>query len=99
MVRRTMAVLGLLAFVIAILGGLARGNSVEFILSRALWAMGLFCLLGMVVGWSAERVVREHRSKQYQEVFGPAEADLSSEERGEAEENNSTPTRATPIQN
>ena len=70
MARRVMATMGLLAFSITILGGVVSGSSVEFILSRALWAMLGFCLLGLAVGWAAERVVREYRAKQYVEVHG-----------------------------
>ncbi len=98
MVRRTMAVLGLLAFTITILGGLTGGNRVEFILPRALWAMGLFCLLGGIVGWCAERVVAEHRTKQREEIFGPAEEPAAIETAPDDERNSSTPATATPIQ-
>ena len=98
MVRRAMAVLGLLSFTITILGGLAGGNRVEFILSRALWAMGLFCLLGWIVGWCAERVVAEHRTKQREQILGPAEEPAPVETAGDDERISSTPVTATPIQ-
>lgn len=98
MVRRAMAVLGLLAFTITILGGLAGGNRVEFILPRALWAMGLFCFLGWIVGWCAERVVAEHRAKQREEIFGPAEEPPPPEAAPDDERNSSTPVSPTPIQ-
>ncbi|MCH8853205.1 MAG: hypothetical protein IID41_11215 [Planctomycetes bacterium] len=93
-----MAVLGLLAFTITILGGLASGNRVEFILPRALWAMGLFCFLGWVVGWCAERIVAEHRTKQREEILGPAEEPVVAEVAPDAETNSSTPVSPTPIQ-
>ncbi len=98
MVRRAMAVLGLLAFTITILGGLAGGNRVEFILPRALWAMGLFCFLGWIVGWCAERVVAEHRAKQREEILGPAEDSAPAEAAPDDDRNNSTPVSPTPIQ-
>ncbi len=98
MVRRAMAVLGLLAFTITILGGLAGGNRVEFILPRALWAMGLFCLMGWIVGWCAERVVAEHRTKQHEEILGPAEEPAPAEAAPDDERNSSTPVSPTPIQ-
>ncbi len=98
MVRRAMAVLGLLAFTITILGGLVGGNRVEFILPRALWAMGLFCFLGWIVGWCAERVVAEHRAKQRDEILGPAEEPAPAEAVPDDERNSSTPVTATPIQ-
>ncbi len=99
MIRRATGVLALLAFSIVVLGGLARGNSVDFILQRALWAMGLFCLLGLVVGWAADRVVREHRSKQYEEVFGRPADEPAAQGESAALENNSTLEPAAPIQN
>ncbi len=98
MVRRAMAVLGLLAFTITILGGLAGGNRVEYILPRALWAMALFCFLGWIVGWCAERVVAEHRVKQHDEILGPAEEPVVAEPERDAETNSSTPVAPTPIQ-
>ena len=98
MVRRAMAVLGLLAFTITILGGLVGGNRVEFILPRALWAMVLFCFLGWIVGWCAERVVAEHRAKQREEILGPAEEPAPDEAVPDDERNSSTPVTATPIQ-
>ena len=99
MIRRATGVLALLAFSIVVLGGLARGNSVEFILPRALWAMALFCLLGLVVGWSADRVVREHCAEHHEEVFGRPADELASGREHTALENNSTSEAATPIQN
>ncbi len=98
MVRRAMAALGLLAFTITILGGLAGGNRVEFILPRALWAMGLFCFLGWIVGWCAERVVAEHRAKQRDEILGPAEKPAPAEAAPDDERNSSTSVSPTPIQ-
>ncbi len=98
MVRRVMAVLGLVAITITILGGLAGGNRVEFILPRALWAMGLFCFLGWIVGWCAERVIAEHRAKQRQEILGPAEKPAPAEAAPDDERNSSTAASPTPIQ-
>ena len=98
MVRRAMVVLGLLAFTITILGGLVGGNRVEFILPRALWAMGLFCCLGWIVGWCAERVVQEYRAKQREEILGPAEEPAPPEAAPDDERNSSTPVSPTPIQ-
>ena len=99
MIKRTMAVLGFLGFCITVLGGLVGGNSIEFIIPRALWAMCLFCFLGLIVGWSAEKVVREHRSKQYREVFGPDDDEAPSDDSAGAQGNSSTTTAASPIQN
>ncbi len=99
MLRRTMGVMGLLAFAITILGGLIGGNRVEFILPRALWAMAIFCMLGMIVGWAAEKIVQEHQAKQYAEVFGPKESGADPQEPLAAQENNSTADSPAPIQN
>lgn len=99
MLRRTMGVMGLLAFAITVLGGLSGGNTVEFILPRALWAMAIFCLLGLIVGWAAEMIVQEHQAKQYAEVFGPKEGDTDEPELLAAQKNNSTADSSTPIQN
>jgi hypothetical protein len=93
-----MAVLGLLAFTITILGGLAGGNRVEFILPRALWAMGMFCLLGWIIGWCAERVVQEHRGKQREEIFGPTEKSEQAEPELADDRISSTAASPTPIQ-
>lgn len=100
MIRRVAVILGLLAFCITILGGLVRQNSIEYTLGRALWAMGCFCLIGLGVGWAAQHVVREHRAKQFEEVFGYAEGSPPSadDQAADSEGNNSTPTEAHPIQ-
>lgn len=96
MVRRMMVMMGLLAFVVSVFGGLITRNRFEFILSRALWAMLAFCVLGALVGWAAQRVVREYRGEQYEEVFGKSEDAPASADR--ATENNSTSAQAKPIQ-
>ncbi len=98
MVRRAMAVLGLLAFTITILGGLAGGNRVEFILPRALWAMGLFCFLGWIIGWCAERVIAEHRAKLRDDILGPDEKPAPAAAAPDDERNSSTSVSPTPIQ-
>ncbi len=99
MIKRTMAVLGIMGFCITVLGGLIGGNGLEFIIPRALWAMCLFCFLGLIVGWSAEQVVREHRSKQHLEVFGPEDDEAPSDDSADAHGNSSTVPTASPIQN
>jgi hypothetical protein len=60
--------------------------------------MGLFCFLGWIVGWCAERVVAEHRAKQREEVLGPAEEPEPAEAAPDDELNSSTPVSPTPIQ-
>lgn len=79
LVRRAMVTLGFLAFAVTLLGGAVADNSLEFTVVRALWALLGFAALGAVLGWAADRVVREHRALQYQEVFGNPETSQAQE--------------------
>ena len=79
LVRRIMVTLGLLAFAVTLLGGAVADNSLEFTVLRALRALVGFAALGAVLGWAADRVVREHRALQYQEIFGQPESAQSQE--------------------
>ncbi len=56
--------LGLLAFSTAIVAGLWARNPFGVILSRALWAMVIFCLIGLSLGWAVQLVVREHMRRR-----------------------------------
>jgi NhaP-type Na+/H+ or K+/H+ antiporter len=60
MVRLCGAALGLLAFGVTIFLGLAAGNPTESILLKAVWALMLFCGIGLFVGWVSHRVMDEH---------------------------------------
>ncbi len=62
MIRRAGACLGLFAFCVTILRGLAVGNPAEVTLTRALWAMAVFCLLGLVLGYFGHLIVTEHEA-------------------------------------
>ncbi|NLX22868.1 MAG: hypothetical protein GXY55_14545 [Phycisphaerae bacterium] len=73
MVRLSGAALGLLAFSVAIIQGLAAGNPVEVILGRAIWALLLFCVLGLIVGYVAQRVLDEHTVRRHGELFKEVE--------------------------
>ena len=73
MVRLSGAALGCFAFSITILLGLLADNSVEVTLVRAIWAMGIFCLLGMATGWVANRVLDEHALRKHHEYFPDGE--------------------------
>src|SRR3990172_5250749 len=64
------AALGLLAFSVSILGGLWTGNPVGVILSRAVGAMALFTVIGLVIGWSVALVLREHAAQREAQLFG-----------------------------
>ncbi len=52
--------LGLLAFMITVSAGMAVGNPFGVTMSRAIWALLVFCALGMVLGACAQSVVHEH---------------------------------------
>jgi hypothetical protein len=74
MVQVSGACLGLFAFAVTILAGLAAGNPATAILSRALWAMGAFFLLGCLLGYVALRVIDEHAVRRHKELFGAFQA-------------------------
>lgn len=72
MVRTTGACLALLAFSVAILAGISADNPVTTTLSRALWALAAFYLLGTLLGYVAQRVIDEHALRLHRELFGDA---------------------------
>ena len=69
MVRLCGAALGLFAFGVTILLGLTAGNPAEVTLLRAVWAMVVFCVIGLGVGWVAWRVLDEHALGRQREMF------------------------------
>ena len=71
--RSVAAALGLLAFSVSILAGLWVRNPVPVILSRAIWAMVVFFLIGLVTGLAARTVVREHIVGRERSLFRSAE--------------------------
>ena len=52
--------LGLFAFSVTVIAGLFAQNSVTHILTRAIVALFVFCLLGLILGAAAESVLEEH---------------------------------------
>ena len=62
------ASLGLLAFTIVITAGLIARNPVTVTLSRSIFALFLFCLIGLVLGRVAQVVVAEHEQKRESEI-------------------------------
>ncbi len=76
--RYTGACLGLLAFAVVIVSGAVVHNSPMVTLSRALWAMVLFCILGLVLGTAAQAVVKEHLRRREEAVLGSLTGDKSS---------------------
>ncbi|NOS99299.1 MAG: hypothetical protein HOP29_01575 [Phycisphaerales bacterium] len=97
--RATGAAFGLLAFSTTVLTGLWVRNPPVLILQRAVWAMLLFCLIGLCVGWAAHVVVREHAHRREQSLFGEAEAtsDQSGPSDPDDRRNSSTGPRAQPM--
>lgn len=81
------ATLGLLAFSVAILGGLWVGNPATEILSRAIWSLVIFCALGLVLGAAAQAVVEEYARKRFDAVRADVEAAKSQEKTEQTEEN------------
>ncbi len=69
MVRFCGAAFGFLAFSITITLGLLNGNPVEVTLERAIRALLVFCLLGLLVGWLGYRIVDEHALRRKAELF------------------------------
>ncbi|MFH0982167.1 MAG: hypothetical protein V2A79_11570 [Planctomycetota bacterium] len=59
------ATLGLLAFSVAVLGGLWVGDPATVILSRAIWSLVVFCVLGLVLGTAAQAVVAEYARRRF----------------------------------
>ncbi|MCH7814509.1 MAG: hypothetical protein IID40_10880 [Planctomycetes bacterium] len=73
--RYTGACLGLLAFGLTVFVGLAVNNPVTVTLSRAIWALAVFCALGLVLGGIAQMVIHEHARRRHEEVLGrPSES-------------------------
>ena len=65
-IRYLGACLGLLAFAIVVIAGIAIGNPPMLTLSRAVWALAVFCLLGLLVGACAQAIVNEHNRQREQ---------------------------------
>lgn len=66
--RYTGASLGLLAFAIATISGLLVQNPVSVTLSRGIFALFVFCIIGMAMGYAAQMVITEHESTQQSEI-------------------------------
>jgi hypothetical protein len=70
MIKSVGAALGLFAFAVTTVLGLVAGNPAEVILLRSIWAMVIFCMMGMATGWVASRVLDEHVIKKQEELYG-----------------------------
>jgi hypothetical protein len=85
--RYTGACLGLLAFAITIVAGLAVHNPPMVTLSRAVWALVIFCPLGLLVGACAQSVITEHyRQREASELGAARDGDRTDESPGDAED-------------
>ena len=85
-VRFSGATLGLLAFSVAILGGLWAGNPVAETLSRAIWSLVVFCALGLAVGAAAQAVVEEYARKRFDAVRAETEPTAEAPDTEQADE-------------
>ncbi|MEE9296241.1 MAG: hypothetical protein V3W34_14940 [Phycisphaerae bacterium] len=72
--RTIAAALGLLGFCVSIFGGLWVGNPAMVVLSRALLAMVLFAIIGLVTGCAARIVVREYVADRERALLRSEEA-------------------------
>lgn len=64
MARQYAGILGLLALVVSLLRGILAGSASEATLWTAWLGLLAFTVLGAVIGWLAERIVRESVSGQ-----------------------------------
>lgn len=60
--------LGLLAFTIAVLGGLYAHNPITVTLSRSILALLLFCVLGLVLGTAVQMVITDYEQRREAEI-------------------------------
>jgi len=65
-------ILGLLAFAVAATMGLAVGNPPMAVLTRAIWALVIFCIVGLAVGAAAQAVINDYVAKQEEKLRSPA---------------------------
>jgi hypothetical protein len=72
--RYSGAVLGFLAFGVATVTGVICGNPPEVVLGRALWALVVFCMVGLVVGAAGQAVANEFERRREAESLGPPAA-------------------------
>lgn len=64
--------LGLLAFGASAVIGLAVGNPPLVVATRALWALAIFCIVGLAVGAAAQAVINEYIAAQEEALRSPA---------------------------
>ncbi|MCH7885710.1 MAG: hypothetical protein IIC01_10725 [Planctomycetes bacterium] len=83
--RYTGAMLGLFAFAVVITAGLLAHNSFSLTLSRAVFALFAFLVLGLVLGTAAQLVVGEYEKNRESEIDRQYEEKSSASTDSEAE--------------
>ena len=76
--------LGLLAFAIVLIAGLLAGNPLTTTLSRGIFALFAFFLLGSLLGGAAQMVVNEHRVEAADRLERTHRGGDSTHDKGEA---------------
>lgn len=94
--RHTGGILGMLAFSVSIVVGLSAGNPVGVILSRAVWALCVFCVIGLLVGGVAQYVINDYGKRRYQEITTSPEDEVPAEPKEEPI-NSSTEAESKPM--
>ena len=61
--------LGLLAFAVTTIAGLVSQIPADVTLSRSIFALFLFCVIGLFLGGVAQRVIDEHREKGESRIY------------------------------
>jgi putative effector of murein hydrolase LrgA (UPF0299 family) len=67
--RAVGAALGFLAFATSVFAGLWVGHPIRLTLSRSIWAMFIFAIIGLLLGLSAQVVVRERLRQREASLF------------------------------
>ena len=94
--RYTGAILGMLAFSVSIVAGLWAGNPATVILSRAIWALIVFCVIGLVCGGIAQFIVSDYAKRRHSELLAEHEK-ASPQEPQEESINSSTEVTIPPM--
>jgi Ni/Fe-hydrogenase subunit HybB-like protein len=90
------ACLGLLAFTIALVGGLVSQNPATVVLSRGILALFLFFFIGFALGAVAQRVVAEYERQRKEELNSREAADPQGAAPGESRAD-SAADRSVPV--
>ena len=71
MARRMAGALALVVFAVCVLAGIGAGNTFERILARALAAMAVTFLVGLVVGAMAQKMIDENLAAEAAKLPAP----------------------------